>query len=744
MLALIAALALVAAYPLSTPRQAHASGVVVNDLNHGVTPADMANALVGGGVSISNVHYTGANRAAGKFSGGATSIGFDNGIILDSGAVQTYSTDPACSQGVEGPNTCHENPPSSHGTANSTDFGNPGDADLKALSGFATFDASILEFDFVPQQSTIQFQYVFSSEEYSDYSNTQFNDVFGFFVGTGTTKKNCAVVPGTSLPVSINTINNGNDLTGGDATPHNAAYFRDNVRPTPGTIDSQMDGLTLVLNCNATVTPNQANHLKLAIADASDGILDSAVFIKGGSLVSGTVITTSLKGGGQSGAAITVPQGTQVTDSATLTGANASTAGGTVTYTVYNDATCQPTGIFASGGTKTVVKGVVPDSDAVTMTQPGTFHWIAAYSGDPTTGNNASSSVCSDETVIVTQVDQPISAAGTTINAIEGTQFSGTVATFTDPDLTATAAEYSATINWGDGTPTSAGVITGANGSFTVTGSHMYAEEGKYPVTVTITDVDNPSNTATANSTALVADAALTSACAMPPFTAQTYSGPTATFSDKSSTGTLSDFSATINWGDGSSAGTIAGGPGNVPYTVSGSHTYGSTGTFTVTTTVTDVGGSKTTATCSVTVFAFATGNGAAFVIGDLEAPPAAPIGNHVYFWGSQWWTMNPMTMGPAPASMKGFAGFEDNPLGVPPACGKGQQWTTDTGNATPPPQTIPAVMAILVSSKIVQNGSVISGDIKEIVIVKTDPGYAPNPGSPGTGTILGVLCITP
>jgi hypothetical protein len=647
--------------------------------------------------------------------------------------VQTYSTDPACSRGVEGPNSCHEVPPLSHGTSNSTNFVLPGDADLTGLSGgYTTFDASILEFDFVPQQSTIQFQYVFSSEEYSDYANTQFNDVFGFFVGTGTTKKNCALVPGTSQPVSINTINNGNDLTGENATPHNAQYFRDNVRPTPGAIDSQMDGLTMVLDCNATVTPNQTNHLKLAIADASDGVLDSAVFIRGGSLVSGTVITTSLHGGSQSGAAITVPQGTQVTDSATLTGANASTAGGTVTYTVYNDATCQPTGVFASGGTKTVVNGVVPDSDPVTMTLPGTFHWIAAYSGDPPTGNNASSSVCSDETVIVTQVDQPISASGTTI---------------TDPDLMATAAEYSATINWADGTAATPGVITGGSGSFTVTGTHTYAEEGKYyPVQVTITDIDNSSNSATATSTAIVADAALSSTCAMPAFTAQTYSGPTATFRDQSSTGTLSDFSATINWGDNSSSpGMIAGVGGNAPYTVSGGpHTYASTGMYTVTTKVTDVGGSTTTAPCMVTVFAFATGNGAAFVIGDLEAPPAAPIGSHVYFWGSQWWTMNPMTMGPAPASMKGFAGFEDNPLGVPPACGKGQQWTTDTGNATPPPPSVNTIMAVLVSSKIVQNGSVISGDIKEIVIVKTDSGYAPDPGHPGTGEVLGVLCVTP
>jgi hypothetical protein len=57
-----------------------------------------------------------------------------------------------------------------------------------------TFDATVLEFDFVPTFSTVQFQYVFSSEEYSDFSNTSFNDVFAFFVNG----VNIAVVPGTS------------------------------------------------------------------------------------------------------------------------------------------------------------------------------------------------------------------------------------------------------------------------------------------------------------------------------------------------------------------------------------------------------------------------------------------------------------------------------------------------------------------------------------------------------------------
>lgn len=373
-----------------------AAGLSVSDLNNGVTASDLANALVGSGVTISNVTFTGNARAAGKFSGGLTIVGFDSGIVLGSGAVQTVAGDVPCSQGVEGPNTCNELLQS----ANITDFGAPGDSDLTTLSGFDTFDAVILEFDFVPQFSTVQFKYVFSSEEYGDYSNTAFNDVFAFFING----VNCALVPGTSEPVSVDTINNGNDA-GGDPTPHHPELFLDNVNPAP-TIDTQMDGLTVILTCNATVNANQTNHMKLAMADASDPILDSAVFIKATSLVSGVEIETSLTGGDQSGPSILVSPGTAVTDSATLEGGNAGSAGGTVSYAVFSDADCKTQ--VASAGTKNVTNGQVPDSDPVTFNQTGIFYWQASYSGDAL--NNSAVSECGDETVTVTSTGDVLTA----------------------------------------------------------------------------------------------------------------------------------------------------------------------------------------------------------------------------------------------------------------------------------------------------------------------------------------------
>src|SRR5262249_36262721 len=136
--------------------------------------------------------------------------------------------------------------------------------------GFDTLDATVLEFDFVPSFSTLTFRYVFSSEEYNEYANSDYNDTFAFFVNG----VNRALIPDTNTPVSINTINGGEPF-GTDS--QNPQFFRNNEIDTDGgpTIDTEMDGLTIVLTVTAPVNPNVTNHIKLAIADGQDDDFDS-------------------------------------------------------------------------------------------------------------------------------------------------------------------------------------------------------------------------------------------------------------------------------------------------------------------------------------------------------------------------------------------------------------------------------------------------------------------------------------
>lgn len=365
-----------------------------------------------------------------------------------------------------------------------------------------------------------------------------------------------------------------------------------------------------------------------------------------------------------------------------------------------------------------------------------TFSYIGANAGTDTITacadiNKNASCDAEEPTDTATKTwEAPISAQGVPVSAVEGNPFTAAVATVTDPDPNSTASEYSATIFWGDGT-SSAGTLSGPTGGpFTVSGSHTYVEEGTYTVTVLVVDVDTPSNTATATTTATVADAPLTATCAAPAVSPQAFVGNVATLNDANPFGTTTDFTATIAWGDGASSAGVVTGPIGGPFSVSGAHVYGSTGFFNITTSISDVGGSTATATCRMLVFAFAPGAGS-FVIGDRNSA----AGTSVTFWGAQWWKLNSLSGGPAPAAFKGFAKDPSTPT-----CGTG--WSTDPGNSAPPPAgPLPAFMGVIVSSNIAQSGSAISGDTAHIVVVQTNAGYAPNPGHAGTGTVIAQFC---
>lgn len=326
--------------------------------------------------------------------------------------------------------------------------------------------------------------------------------------------------------------------------------------------------------------------------------------------------------------------------------------------------------------------------------------------------------------------DDPITATGTALASTEGQPVASAVATFSGPDPNALASDYAASINWGDGSPPSAGTVTagGTTGSFMVAGSHTYAEEGSGTVTVTITSTLTSATVATATAATTIADAPLTAA-GVTAATGQSFTGTVATFTDANTNAPASDFTASIAWGDGSTtAGTVTGSGGS--YAVSGQHTYAGTGSSTVTVVISDAGGS--TATAATTLLAYAVTAGGNFVIGDVNATD----GRSVTFWGSNWAKVNSLSGGPA---LKAFKGFATTPAS-PPACGT--SWSVNIAvTITPPPAPLPAYIAVIVSSKITKTGSVISGNTLHIVIIKTSPGYQPDPAFPGTGTIVNHLC---
>lgn len=245
------------------------------------TANQLVDRLVGTGVVYSNPVLTCSSDASGKFDNGlTTSISMDSGIVLTTGTSNTtYLFGSPLDIGVN---------LSAAYFASTDNFFYTTDVDLSAAATGTTYDMCKLEFDFVPIGDTIEFNYRFGSEEYTTYSCSNFNDIFAFFIsGPGyAVPTNVALIPGTFCPVSINTINYKTNNPCGNvqapcAPPFNSLYVDNILSPT-----ISYDGLTVKLKAQAPVTPCSTYHMKFAIADVFDGILDSGVFLEAGSFVS--------------------------------------------------------------------------------------------------------------------------------------------------------------------------------------------------------------------------------------------------------------------------------------------------------------------------------------------------------------------------------------------------------------------------------------------------------------------------
>ena len=242
----------------------HAQLIVTEavDLNNWNADSLVRNILLDDGVTVSNARFNGSSGVIncnniGIFDTGSTptNIGMRSGLILASGGVSV----------AVGPNNLEE-------ARVVTSCGNYYDSDLASIASGSTNDVAVLEFDFVPWDETVSFSFVFGSEEYMEYVGMDYNDVFGFFVdganpaGGNYNHQNMALIPGTTEAVSINNVN----------LNHNSDYYINNA----GGATIQFDGFTTLLEVSFNVVPMSNYHIKMAIGDVGDELVDSGVFLE--------------------------------------------------------------------------------------------------------------------------------------------------------------------------------------------------------------------------------------------------------------------------------------------------------------------------------------------------------------------------------------------------------------------------------------------------------------------------------
>jgi hypothetical protein len=228
-----------------------------------------------------------------------------------------------------------------------------------------------------------------------------------------------------------------------------------------------------------------------------------------------------------------------------------------------------------------------------------TYARPGSYDISITITSTGGSTAAADSTATVT--NSPLSLDGLPVEAVEGKPFAAAVARLTSDNPHATPDDFTATIDWGDGQITSGTVVPHLGGGFDVVGTHTYSDDKNFTIQVTVQDSSASVSTST---NATVADAPLLGQGVN--FNVQqgraVNNGMVATFTDTGGAEPVGNYTATIDWGDGTAAGqgviTVNAGQ----FTVTGSHTYTSLGTFSVKTTIRDAGGAMVAVTSNAAI----------------------------------------------------------------------------------------------------------------------------------------------
>ncbi|WP_439122815.1 Hint domain-containing protein [Marivita sp.] len=327
----------------------------------------MAQEIFGSGVSVVGASYTGDNRASAIFSDGdALAPGVtpsDTGVILSTGRVDRFT------QSSGDPNQSASTTSGSSGPNNNSTF--------NSAAGNNTYDASFLDIDFIPDEDLMTMRFVFSSEEFPEFTNSVFQDFVGVWVNGQ--QVDIQAGNGDVDPANLNTTENIN-------------LFRDN---TGDDYNTEMDGFTVSLTMTMQVIPDQVNSIRIGIADVGDNQYDSNLLIAADSVQTDLVA--------QSDALTTVANKTKTLD---VLANDVNNSGGTMTITHINGVA------VVAGDSVTLTTGQV-----VTLNADGTFS--VTTDSDLETVNftyEVESSTGETDVGFVTLATVPCFVAGTLIN----------------------------------------------------------------------------------------------------------------------------------------------------------------------------------------------------------------------------------------------------------------------------------------------------------------------------------------
>lgn len=278
-------------------------------IDRGATATEMAQEIFGDGVTVVGASYSGDRNSSGIYTDGDNIspeiTPGDSGVILSTGRTQSFTNGSATNTNQSGSTSTN-----TRGVNN--------DADFNALAGTNTFDAAILDVDFIPDADTLTMQFVFASEEYPEFVGSIYNDAVGVWVN--------------GQPAEI-TIGDGSTNITNINDASNINLYNDN---TSDQFNTEMDGFTVTLSLKMTVIPGVVNSIRIGIADVADSSYDSTLLIAGDSLQTALVaqddtvtvapgnsktvdLTTNDDGPTGSVLTITHINGTEVTANQTIT-----------------------------------------------------------------------------------------------------------------------------------------------------------------------------------------------------------------------------------------------------------------------------------------------------------------------------------------------------------------------------------------------------------------------------------------